>query len=203
MAEGIKIEIFKLKNADELTKSLADPESRLETGSGAAMTAALAMSLLERAAAVTVKALPENERVDYIFRNAEILRTYIVHLIDEDVKSRGPLRKALKEGDERKIEATRQPAVAIPGEVINMMGQALELAKELTALCPKDALHYLGESAELSMAAIRAARMYILDMSDKCSDDTYRYIVRRENEITLKACEECAAEVIAAAEAAI
>ena len=203
MAEGIKIEIFKLKNADELTKSLADPESRLETGSGAAMTAALAMSLLERAAAVTVKALPENERVDYIFRNAEILRTYMVHLIDEDVKSRGPLRKALKEGDERKIEATRQPAVAIPGEVINMMGQALELAKELTALCPKDALHYLGESAELSMAAIRAARMYILDMSDKCSDDTYRYIVRRENEITLKACEECAAEVIAAAEAAI
>lgn len=203
MAEGIKIEIFKLKNADELTKSLAYPESRLETGSGAAMTAALAMSLLERAAAVTVKALPENERVDYIFRNAEILRTYMVHLIDEDVKSRGPLRKALKEGDERKIEATRQPAVAIPGEVINMMGQALELAKELTALCPKDALHYLGESAELSMAAIRAARMYILDMSDKCSDDTYRYIVRRENEITLKACEECAAEVIAAAEAAI
>ena len=203
MAEGIKIEIFKLKNADELTKSLADPESRLDTGSGAAMTAALAMSLLERAAAVTVKALPENERVDYIFRNAEILRTYMVHLIDEDVKSRGPLRRALKEGDERKIEATRQPAVAIPGEVINMMGQALELAKELTALCPKDALHYLGESAELSMAAIRAARMYILDMSDKCSDDTYRYIVRRENEITLKACEECAAEVIAAAEAAI
>ena len=203
MAEGIKIEIFKLKNADELTKSLSDPESRMDTGSGAAMTAALAMSLLERAAALTVKTLPENERANYIFRNAEILRTYMVHLIDEDVKSRGPLRKALKEGDERKIEATRQPAVAIPAEVINMMGQALELAKELTALCPKNALHYLGESAELSMAAIRAARMFILDMSDKCSDDTYRYIVRRENEITLKTCEECAAQVIAAAEAAI
>ena len=40
MAEGIKIEIFKLKNADELTKSLSDPESRMDTGSGAAMTAA-------------------------------------------------------------------------------------------------------------------------------------------------------------------
>ena len=45
MAEGIKIEIFKLKNADELTRSLADPESRIETGSGAAMTAALATAL--------------------------------------------------------------------------------------------------------------------------------------------------------------
>ena len=203
MAEGIKIEIFKLKNADELTKSLADPESRLETGSGAAMTAALAMSLLERAAAITCESMPENERANYIFRNAELLRSYMVHLIDEDVKARNPLRRALKEGDERNIEAARQPAVAIPGEVINMVGQALELAKELTALCPKDAMHYLGESAELSMAAIRAARMYIVDMSDKCSDDTYRYIVRRENEITLKTCEECAAQLIAAAEGAI
>ena len=203
MAEGIKIEIFKLKNADELTKALADPETRIDTGSAAAMNAALAMALLERAAGHTVKALTGNERADYIFRNAEILRTYMVHLIDEDVKSRGPLRKALQEGDERKIEATRQPAVAIPGEVINMMNQALELGAELAGFCPKDALHYLGESAELSMSAIRAARLFILDMSDKCSDDTYRYIVRRENEITLKACEESAAKVIAAAEAAV
>ena len=203
MAEGIKIEIFKLKNADELTKALTDPEARIDTGSAAAMNAALAMALLERAAGHTVKALTGNERADYIFRNAEILRTYMVHLIDEDVKSRGPLRKALQEGDERKIEATRQPAVAIPGEVINMMNQALELGAELAGFCPKDALHYLGESAELSLSAIRAARLFILDMSDKCSDDTYRYIVRRENEITLKACEESAARVIAAAEAAV
>ncbi len=203
MAEGIKIEIFKLKNADELTKALADPAARIDTGSASAMSAALAMSLLERAAAYTVKALPDLERAGYILRNAEILRTYMVHLIDEDVKSRGPLRKALKEGDERRIEATRQPAVAIPGEIINMMSQALELGTELCTLCPKDALHYLGESAELSLSAIRVARLFILDMSDKCSDDTYRYIVRRENEITLKACEECAAKVIAAAEAAV
>mgnify|MGYP002868590202 CR=1 FL=1 len=203
MAEGIKIEIFKLKNADELTKSLADPESRMDTGSGAAMTAALAMALLTRAAALTVKASPDHERAEYILRNAENLRTYMVHLIDEDVKARNPLRRALKEGDERKIEATRQPAVAIPGEVINMMGQALELAEELTAFCPKDAMHYLGEFAELAMAAIRAARVFIIDMSDKCSDDTYRYVIRRENEITLKACTDCASRVIAASEAAI
>lgn len=203
MAEGIKIEIFKLKNADELTKSLADPESRMETGGAAAMTAALSASLLERAAAVTVKALPGNERADYILRNAEILRNYMVHLIDEDVKCRHPLRRALKEGGEREIEAARQPAVAIPGEIINMMGQALELSKELSALCPKEALHLLGESAELALAAIRSARMYIVDMSDKCSDETYRYIVRRENEITLESCKACADIVIAAAEAAI
>ena len=203
MAEGIKIEVFKLKNADELTKALADPESRMDSGGAAALTAALASSLLERAAALTVKALPENERAEYIFRNAEILRTYMVHLIDEDVKSRHPLRRALKEGGEREIEAARRPAVAIPGEIINMMSQALELSKELCPLCPKEAMHYLGEFAELAAASIRATRMFIVDMADKSSDDTYRFVVRRENEITLKTCEECAAAVIEAAETAI
>jgi len=203
MADGIKIEIFRMKNADELSKALADPESRLETGSGAAMTAALSAALWKRASALTLRVLPENERAVYIDRNAEILRAYMVHLIDEDVNARGPLRRALKEGDERNIEAARQPAVAIPGEIINMMNQALELAKELTALCPQEALHYLGESAELAMAAIRSSRLYILDMADKCTDDTYRFVVRRENEITLEQCAACASAVIAAAEAAI
>ena len=203
MAEGIKIEIFKLKNADELTRSLADPESRIETGSGAAMTAALAMALLERAAALTVKALPGNERADYIFRNAEILRTYMVHLIDEDVKSRGPLRRALQEGDARNIEAARQPAISIPGEIINMMNQSLELGVELCGLCPKEAMHFVGESAELAMAAIRSARLYIVDMSDYCSDDTYRFVIRRENEITLEQCEKKAAAIRDAAEKAV
>ena len=203
MAEEIKIEIFRMKNADELTKSLADPESRMDTGSGAAMTAALSAALLKRAAALTVRVLPGHERAQYIDRNAEILRSYMVHLIDEDVKARGPLRRAMKEGGEREIEAARQPAVAIPGEVINMMAQALELGRELASVCSKDALHYLGEFAELAMAAVRSARMYIINMSDQCSDDTYRYVVRRENEITLKACAACADEIIAAAEAAI
>ena len=203
MAEGIKIEIFKQKNADELTKALSEPDSRMETGGAAAVTAALAASLLERAAAITKKTAGENDRVDYILRNAEILRGYMVHLIDEDVKSRHPLRRALKEGGEQEIEAARQPAVAIPAEIINMMGQMLELAKELCALCPRDAVHWLGECAELAMAAIRSARLYILDMSDKCSDETYRFVVRRENEITLSSCETCAEEIRKAAEEAV
>ena len=154
MAEGIKIEIFRLKNAEDLTKSLADPESRMETGSGSAMTAALAAALLGRTAALTAEVLPDHERVTYILRNAEILRAYMVHLIDEDVKSRGPLRQAMKKGDEREIEAARQPAIAITEEIINMMSQTLELAVELSALCPGEAMHYLGEGAEFCMAAI-------------------------------------------------
>ena len=202
MAEGIKIEIFRMKNAEELTLALADPDSRIETGTGAALTAAISAAFLCRAAAETAKET-QKERVEYIVRNAEILRKYMVHLMDEDVKARSPLKRARSEGDERKIEAAMQPAVAICGEIINMMGQSLELAKELCAFCPKAAMHHLGESAELAMAAIRSARFFIVDMADKSSDDTYRFVIRRENEITLEQCTALAAAVIDAAEAAV
>ncbi len=188
MAEAIKIEIFRQKNADEFTKSLADPDSRLETGSASALTAALSAALLGRAAALTAAAQPGEERPEYIARNAEILRGYMVHLIDEDVKCRGPLRRALKEGDSLKIEAARQPAIAITGEIINMMSQALALAAELCGFCPSEAMHYLGESAELALAAIRSARIYTVNMADLATDETYRFVVRRENEITWESC---------------
>ena len=203
MADGIKIDIFKQKNADELTRAFADPTSKLETGSAAAVTAALSAALFARAASLTQREQTGHERVNYIVRNAEILRNYMVHLIDEDVNSRGPLRRAMKEGKALEIEAAREPAVAICGEIINMMAQALGLMKELCPLCPKDALHYVGEAAELAMAAIRSARLFIVNLSDKSTDETYRFVVRRENEITLNACIVLENEILAAVEAAI
>ena len=199
----IPIEQFKKKNADELTKALADKNSRLEVGSIAAVTAAGAAALLGRAAAFAAEKEPDNERAAYIVRNAEIVRAYMVHLIDEDVRCRGPLLRAFKEGGEREIEASRQPAISIASEIINMMSQTLDMAKEAGTFCPKDAMQYLGECAELAMGAIRSARLYILDMSDRCSDDTYRYIVRRENELTLSQCMETASEILKAAEASV
>lgn len=185
MADKLVIEIFKEKNADEFTKSLAAADSRMETGSAAAMTAALAMSLCARAAAAAEQS---DEKVAYLVRNLETLRQYMVHLIDEDVKCRGPLRRAIKEGDVRTVEAARQPAVCIDEEIINMMLQALELMPQLAELCPKDNLHYIGEAAELACAAVRAARLYILDMARYSTDDTYRFVIRRENELSLDNC---------------
>lgn len=185
MADKLIIEIFREKNAEEFTKALAAPDSRLETGSAAAMTAAVAMSLAARAAAACDQS---GEKAQYIARNIETLRGYMVHLIDEDVKSRGPLRRAIKEGDARTIEAARQPAVCIDQEIINMMGQALELMPQLAELCPKDGLHYIGEAAELACAAVRAARLYILDMARYSTDDTYKFVIRRENELSLDNC---------------
>ena len=186
MAEKLIIDIYKNKNPEELTKLLAEKDSRLEAGSAAAMTAASAAALFARAAAITAGEIKNDARLDYIIRNSEIIRSYMVYLIDEDVKSRYPLRKAMKEGTAQEIEAARQPAVCIAGEIINMMGQCLELMQELSLICPPDALHYLGEAAHLAMGAVRSCRVYILNMADKCSDETYRFVTRRENELSLE-----------------
>lgn len=195
MAEKILVEVFKKKTVEELSQALADPDSRLETGSGSAITASIAAALMCRAAAITARTVEGNERLDYIRRNGEILRSYMVHLIDEDVKSRAPLKRAVKEGDPRAIEAARQPASAIPAEIVNMMGKLLELGKELCAICPEEAAHYLAESAELSVAAAGSARHFILDMTSYCSDETYRYVTRRENEVLMEQMESTARDI--------
>ncbi len=187
MSDKLVIEIWKKKDPDEITKELASPQSRLEVGSASAMTAAAAAALVERAAAVCCENNASDERLTYILKNAEIIRGYMVHLIDEDVKSRGPMRQALKEGDERKIDATRQSAVCIDSEIINMMVQLMDFAGELADVCPKDKLHWLGEAAHLIMGAVESARIFIVNMADGSSDDTYRYVTRRENEITFEA----------------
>ena len=86
------IDIFRTKTADDFTKAVADPDGKLETGSAAADAAAIAAALVCRAAKLTAKTVENNDRVDYIARNSDIIRSYMVHLIDEDVKCRGPVR---------------------------------------------------------------------------------------------------------------
>ena len=183
MAESIKIEVFRKKDAEDFTLSLADPESRAQTGSGAAMTAAVSAALLERAAKLTKDELSANERVEYIVRNAEILRGYMVNLIDEDVKSRGPYRRAIKEDDPRKIEAATQVAGAVCSEIVCMMAKQLELTEELAALCPAEVRHVLAESADLALAAVRACMRVCVFWGDRSSEDTRRYVIRRETEL--------------------
>lgn len=189
MAEKILIEVYKTKNNDELTQILSDPDSRLETGSGAAITASVAAAFLCRAVKLAEREVESGERLAYLARNAETLRKYMVHLIDEDVKCRGPLRRAMQEGGAREVEAARHPAVSICEEIVNMMSQCLDMLLEVTALCPEAAHHYVLAGADCAMAAIKSAIRYILDMSGKCSEETYRFVTRRENEITLERCQ--------------
>ena len=185
MAEKIIIEVFKEKKAEDFTAALSQTECRAGAGSAAAYTAAMACALTERAARICAAADEKNERLAYIVKNSEILRSYMVHLIDEDVKSKRPYLRACREGGEREIEATLQTAACIDAEIVNMMKPCLEFLDELGGLCPKEELHLLVEAAELAMCACRVAQSVIFFYADKSSDETYRYVTHRENEIFL------------------
>ena len=190
MPDKLKIEILKNDTVDALTSKISTPEARPEAGSAAAASASFASALLERAAkeiARNVESGEQSEKLDWFVRNAEILRDYMVRLIDEDVKCRGPLRRALKEGDDRRIEAARQTATSICLEIVNMMGKALEMADELLAFADRNAKFHLVECADLAYGASLAAGRYILYLSGMSCDDTYRYVMRRENELTMTA----------------
>lgn len=188
MAEGIKIEVYRNQSLDELTKKLADPGNRLGAGSAAAASAAVASGVLSLAAAGLAAGTEEkSEQLDWYVRNTEILRAYMVSLMDEDVKCHGPLRRAVKEGDARRIEAARQTAVSICLEIVNMMGKCLEMAEGMLPFAEGETVSLLLESADLAYGASLAAGRHILSMSRQSPDDIYRYVMRRENELTMQA----------------
>ena len=203
MAETvIKIDVYRKKTLEDFTSILADPDSRLECGSAAAATAAFSSALLERAAKMLYAEHQqdrETEQLDWYVRNAGILRSYMVNLIDEDVKCRGPLRRALKEGDGYKIEASRQAAVSICLEIVNMMGKCLEMSEGLLPFSDSDAFSYVIQCAELAYGASRAAGNYVLTLSGLSSDDTYQYVMKRENELTMQQQKQCLDRVLSAA----
>ena len=186
MAEPIKITIFRNQSVDEFTKGTAEKESKTEIGSSAAAVASIAMALLARAAVEAEASSPPDKQLDWFVRNTEILRSYMVRLIDEDVKCRGPLKKALCDQNDRKIEAARQVAVSICVEIVNMMGKALEIAEGLFPYTDSDSAAHVIESADLAFSSSLAAGRYILTMSAKSNDETYRYVMKRENELMMK-----------------
>ncbi len=186
MAEKFIIETYKTKNSDEFTKLIANPDSKLDTGSAAALNMAVAAAFLSRAAAICVKEGKSGERIDYIVKNAETFRNYMVYLIDEDVKCKNPLRQAIKRGEEKNFEACRRPAVSICEEIVNMESCGLDLARELAGYCSAEGKIYIEQFLYTSLAAVKTAMSYILSLSSKSTDETYRYVTRRENEMTME-----------------
>ena len=185
MADKILIEVFREKTAEDFTTALSAPDCRANAGSAAAYIAAMACALAERTAKICQASNGESERLSYIVRNCEILRGYMVHLIDEDVKSKRPFARAQKEGGPREIEATIQTASCIDAEIVNMMKPCMEFLEELCPLCPADDKHFIREAAELAMSAIRVAQSVIFTYASMSTDETYRFVTRRENEVFL------------------
>ncbi len=183
----VKLTLYRMQSIEEFTSCIANPEDKPEIGSSAAAVAAIAASLLERAS-VHIAECGNNENdkdPEWYSRNTEILRSYMTRLVDEDVRCRAPLNRALREDDERRVEASRQAAISICLEIINMMGKCLEMTASLVERADDETVMDLLSSADLAFAASKAAGRYVLAMSRLSPDETYRYVIQRENELTM------------------
>lgn len=200
MAEKIVIELYRKKDPEELTAALADPEARPNLASSAALTAANACAMALRAARL-VKG--EGERLDFLRRNLDKLRGYMVYLIDEDLKGRSIMTRAQKEGDPAKIDAAIHAVCAISDEIINQMCNVLDLLLELSELDLSDCAPYLGSAVHNALAAIHSGRLFVVSATRKSSDSTYAYITRRENELRLAEYEPKAKTILERVEEAI
>lgn len=182
---GIQIKVYSQDSLNNFAEGFAADE-KLETGSINAATAAFAASLLERAALYA----PESEKKEYILRNAGILRNYFVHMIDDDLKARRDYLKLLPDGDALKIEAAIHPACTINEEIISMTDQMLQLGLELKELIPVDKQHYLKEMADLAYGTVKSCISWLVGFTQQSCDETYKFVVRRENELNLEAIKE-------------
>ena len=200
MAEKIVIELFRKKDPEELTAAFADPAAKPDLASSAALTAANACAMGLRAARM---AKGDGERLDYIRRNLEKLRSYMVYLIDEDIKGRNIMARAKKEGDPEKIDAAIHAVCAISDEIINQMCNFLDLLLELSETDLSDIAPYLGSAVHDALAAIRSGRLFVVNATRKSSDSTYAFITRRENELRLAEYEPKAQTILERVEQAI
>ena len=200
MAEKIVIELFRKKDPDELTAAFADPEGKPDLASSAALTAANACAMGLRAARLVPG---EDERLDYLRRNLDKLRGYMVYLIDEDIKGRRIMARAKKEGDPEKIDAAIHAICAISDEVINQMCNVLDLLLELSERDLSGSAPYLGSAVHDALAAIRSGRLFVVSATRRSGDATYAYITRRENELRLAEYEPKAQTILERVEQAI
>jgi len=184
MADKIKlsIDVLRKKNLEDFTADITDPIGKTEIGCGASAVAAEAAAFLKRAAECSTETDENRAERDYIIRNSETLRIYMLKLVDEDVKCRGPINKALKENrPQEEINACVHPASEIVDEIITMMDTCLDLQKRAKAIGAPAS--YLNTSAHMARCAWECAREYKLLVAAYSTDETFKFVAKRESEI--------------------
>ncbi len=194
------IEVFKTKSTAELSQSIADPESHTDIGTAAAASAANAFALALRAARLSEARLGSSERLVYVTRNLENLRQYMLQLIDEDNRCRAPLRRALRDNDTARFEPALEASCAIANELVCMAGNLLDLLEELVPPSDAESAVYIGASARMALSVTESCRYYLLGRAARSEDETFRFVTRRENEMTLAQQREKAEKICCLAE---
>lgn len=180
----LKKDTYSAKTVKDFTVALADPEASLAIGSTAALVAAMSAAAAEAAVKKTGLDLPEMAKAA---ETLETMRSYFVHLIDEEIKAKDPLANRLaKQSTDAEIEAGYRTACIIIDEIIYSVGKVLELLDSVKdKLCP---CTFVEANAAVSYAqtAMDSVRLQKAFYSTKMNEEVYARTTRREPELVIE-----------------
>ena len=189
MAEKVNISDLKFESyADKTFKvfsgMIADPENVFGLGSMAAENAANAAAMALRAVKKTASEDADMVKAE---KDLETMRTYFVHLMDEENKAKAPLEKRMKNNAaDDEIEAGVRTACAIVDEVIYSTINVVEILNSVSdKICPCVA-HFAAAACFAARNAIETARIQLAWRSTQMLEAVYARTTRREPEIALE-----------------
>ena len=185
------VERFADKTLSEYTRLTAAADGKPGGGSVMALCGACASALGLMVANLSEGKKSCEQYADDISRCAkelETLRTYMIHLVDEDIKAFAPLAKysAMDRSDpdvEAHYQASLRLACAIPTEIVYKMTECAGLLSELADKGCAGAISDVGAALCLCRAVMEGGRFTCLANAKYFEDDVYAMTVRREFEI--------------------
>ena len=189
MAEKINIEDLMLETyADKSLKAyselVAKPDSMFGLGSAAAEAAANAAAMALKAVRLSGSDAPEAVHAE---KELETLRTYFLHLLDEENKAKKPLDKRLAaNAGDSEIEAAYRTACCIIDEVFYMSVRTVEtLGSVADKICPC-AAHFASAAVHFAKCAMDSVRIQKAVYSTKMNEPVFARTTRREPEIAIE-----------------
>lgn len=186
--EDLKIETYADKSVKVYNELIAKPDSLFDLGSAAAETAASAAAMALKAVRLSASGTPEAAHAG---KELETLRTYFLHLLDEENKARKPLDKRLAaNSDDNELEAAYRTACCIIDEVFYMSIRTVETLNAVAdEICPC-AAHFASAAVHFARCAMDTVRIQKAVYSTKMNEEVFARTTRREPEIAIESSSE-------------
>lgn len=183
--EDLKIETYADKSVRAYNELIAKNDSMFGLGSAAAETAASAAALALRAVRLSGSDAPEAAHAE---KELETLRTYFLHLLDEENKAKKPLDKRLAEPDpeDSELEAAYRTACCIIDEVFYMSIRTVETLNAVSdVICPC-AARFAAAAVHFAKCAMETVRIQKAVYSTGMNEPVFARTTRREPEMAIE-----------------
>jgi formiminotetrahydrofolate cyclodeaminase len=186
------VEKFADKTCKDFCREVSAKDGKPGGGSVAALTGACAASLGVMVANLTEgkKRYQEHEAEVMDARDKlETLRTYLLYLVDEDIKGFAPLQKysAMDTSDPliaSKYQGALRTACFIPNEIHYKMVEVAELLATIAEFGCVGAISDIGAALVLCRAVMETCRFTTLSNAKYMKDEVYAATLAREFEIS-------------------